>query len=171
MGAKVKLNLPSSLWTAKDSARLAADTLAAIKLRTSKGIDANGAPFIDYSTRPLYVSYRGARLKPKGGRVSRTGLSVYYKGGYKQYKVESRRMGRGSSALVDLVLSGTLMNNLVILHADAQRFIIGLTQHVRHYGYEVNNDREFLGLSQRDVNVLVSAVQLAITRKIQGGRS
>jgi hypothetical protein len=106
MGAKVKLNLPSSLWTAKDSARLAADTLAAIKLRTSKGIDANGAPFIDYSTRPLYVSYRGARLKPKGGRVSRTGLSVYYKDGYKQYKIESRRMGRGSSALVDLVLSG-----------------------------------------------------------------
>jgi len=173
MGAKVKLNLnlPSSLWTAKDSARLAADTLAAIKLRTSKGIDANGTPFIDYSTQPLYVSYRGARLKPKGGRVSRTGLSVYYKGGYEQYKIESRRMGRGSSALVDLVLSGTLMNNLVILHADAQRFIIGLTQHVRHYGYEVNDDREFLGLSQRDVNMIVSAVQFNLARKIKGGRS
>jgi len=171
MGAKVKLNLPSSLWTAKDSARLGADTLAAIKLRTSKGIDANGKPFNGYSKRPLYVSYRGARLKPKGGRVSRTGQSVYYKGGYDQYKRESRQHDEDSSALVDLVLSGTLMNNLVLLRADAQRFVIGLTQHVRYYGYDVNNDREYLGLSPKDVEILVKAVQINLARKITGRRS
>jgi hypothetical protein len=76
MGARVNLNLPSSLWTAQDSARLALNTLAAIKLRTSKGIDANGQPFDGYSKRPIYVAYRGARLKPKGGRVSRTMTNI-----------------------------------------------------------------------------------------------
>jgi len=171
MPAKVRLNLPSSLWTAKDSARLALNTLATIKLRTSRGIDANGKPFVGYSTRPLYVAYRGARLKPKGGRVSRTGRSVYYEGGYREYKSESRQHGVGSSALVDLTLSGALMNNLMVLQATDSFFIIGLTQEVRRYGYKVNAEREFLGLSPRGVDVLVSTVQAEIAKKIKRGRS
>ena len=170
MGARVNLNLPSSLWSARDSARLALNTLAAIKLRTSKGIDANGQPFDGYSKKPIYVPYRGARLKPKGGRVSRTGQSVYYEGGYDQYKRESRRHGAGSSALVDLTLSGILMNNLMVLEATESRFIIGLTQHVRSYGYKVNAQREYIGLSPKDVNVLVSAVQAELVKKIKRGR-
>lgn len=171
MPAKVKLNLPTSLWTAKDSARLAQNTLAAIKLRTSRGIDADGAKFDPYSRKPLYVPYRGARLKPKGGRVSRTGQSVYYAGGYDQYKRESRRHGAGSSALVDLTLSGALMNNLRVLQATDSFFIIGLTQEVWSYGYKVNAQRPYLGLSPRDVDVLVLAVQAEITKKIKRGRS
>ena len=78
MPATIKLNLPSSLWTARDTARLGMNTLAAIKLRTSKGFDANGKRFKGYSTKPLYVAFKGARLKPKGGRLSRTGKSIYY---------------------------------------------------------------------------------------------
>ena len=170
MGARVNLNLPTSLWSARDSARLALNTLAAIKLRTSKGIDANGQPFDGYSKKPIYVAYRGARLKPKGGRVSRTGQSVYYEGGYDQYKRESRRHGAGSSALVDLTLSGILMNNLMVLEATESRFIIGLTQHVRSYGYKVNAQREYIGLSPKDVDVLVSAVQAELVKKIKRGR-
>ena len=61
MTAKVRLNLPTSLWTAKDSARLALNTLAAIKLRTTRGVDANGRPFAPYSSNPIYVPYKGAR--------------------------------------------------------------------------------------------------------------
>ena len=170
MAARINLNLPSSLWTAKDSARLAQNTLAAIKLRTSQGIDADGRKFAPYSTRPIYIPLRGARLKPKGGRKSRTGRTVFYAGGYDQYKRESRRHGGGSSALVDLTLSGALMQNLVVLDATASRFIIGLAAHVRHYGYDVNAEREFLGLSPRDVNVLVSAVQAELTKMIKGTR-
>jgi hypothetical protein len=171
MAARINLNLPSSLWTAKDSARLAQNTLAAIKLRTSQGIDADGRKFSSYapySTRPIYIPLRGARLKPKGGRKSRTGRTVFYAGGYDQYKRESRKHGTGSSALVDLTLSGALMQNLVVLDATASRFVIGLAAHVRHYGYDVNAEREFLGLSPQDVNVLVSAVQAELTKKIRG---
>lgn len=170
MAAKIRLNLPSSLWTARDSARLGLNTVAAIKLRTSKGLDANDKRFKRYSIKPLYVAFKGARLKPKGGRLSRTGRSIYYKRGYAQYKAESRRVGRGSSALVDLVASGALMNNLVLKEATKHRFIIGLTANVAHYGYAVNADREYLGLSPRDVNVLVSAVQAELTKKIRGSR-
>ena len=72
MGAKVQLNLPNSLWTAKDTARLASNTLAMIKLRTSEGLDADRKPFKDYSIKPIYVAFRGARLKPKGGRPTNT---------------------------------------------------------------------------------------------------
>lgn len=167
MPATVRLNLPNSLWTAKDSARLAANTVAAIKLRTGKGLDADGKPFKAYSTRPIYVAFRGARLKPKGGRLSRTGRSIFYAGGYQQYKQDSRRRGAGSSALVDLVASGIMLNNLVVLHADDKRFILGMTPHVRHYAYAVNAEREFLGLSAQDVNMLVSTVEHELMQKLK----
>ena len=53
-----------------------------------EGLDADRKPFKDYSTKPIYVAFRGARLKPKGGRPSRTGRSIFYAGGYQQYKQE-----------------------------------------------------------------------------------
>ena len=170
MGVKVDidLNLPAPLWTARDTMRLASNTLASIKLRTSKGIDANGRPFKsynDYSTNPIYISKRGARLAPKGGRPSRSGLSVFYERGYKQYKQESRRRSGSSNAEVDLVLSGNMMNNLVVKEATASGFKIGLTKHAQ-YGYAVNEDREFLGLSEDDVRILVTAAQAEIARKL-----
>ena len=167
MPNKVDIKIPRTLWTARDSLRLAQNTLAAIKLRTSRGIDANGVAFDDYSKKPMYVAKRGARLAPKGGRPSRTGRSVYYQGGYQQYKEESR--GRGSSsdsAEVDLVLSGQLMNNLVVTEATADSFTIGLTKHVQSYGYYVNERREFLGLTDDDVEILTRAVEIEVRKKL-----
>lgn len=164
MPNRVNFKIPKSLWTARDSARLASDTLASIKLRTSKGIDANGVEFdryADYSTNPLYVAKRGARLSPKGGRPSRTGRSIYYAGGYKQYKRQSRGLDK-----VDLVLSGNMMNNLVVKEATADGFVIGLTQHAQ-YGYAVNRKREFLGLSPKDVQVLTQAVEINLRKNLR----
>ena len=169
MAAKVTLNLPRSLWTAKDSLGLASNTLAQIKIRTGKGVDANGQPFKDYSQKPIYVAQKGARLSPKGGRPSRTGQSVYYAGGYEQYKEDSRgrgRKGNNDSAQVDLVLSGQLMNNLVIKEATATGFTIGLTKHVQSYGYHVNEKREFLGLTEKDIDILSEAVSIGVRKKL-----
>ena len=172
MAIKVNLNLPTDVWNASDSAGLASNTLASIKFRTSKGIDANGKPFDKYSTNPLYVKKKGARLKPKGGRLARGGRSVFYSGGYRQYKEESRKRtrGRGTSAEVDLVLSGQLMNNFIVLEASANGFRLGLTKHVRHYGYDVNNDREYIGLTKNEVDILVEAVAIDIGNKIRSRR-
>ena len=165
MAVKVKLNLPKSLWTAQDSLTVASDTLAMIKLRTSQGLDADRRPFRGYSTRPIYVSKRGARLAPKGGEPTEDGKAVFYEGGYKQYKHESRRRGVGDSAEVDLVLSGNMMNNLVVKSATDKGFVIGLTQHAQ-YGYFVNADREFLGLSDQDVDILVNTIDIELRRKL-----
>ena len=57
MASKVTLKIPRVIWSARDTMRLASDTLASIKLRTSRGIDANGTGFDDYSTNPIYISY------------------------------------------------------------------------------------------------------------------
>lgn len=165
MAVKVNLNLPKSLWTAQDSLTVASDTLAMIKLRTSQGLDADRRPFRGYSTMPLYVAKRGARLTPKGGEPTEDGKAVFYEGGYKQYKHESRRRGAGDSAEVDLVLSGNMMNNLVVKSATAKGFVIGLTQHAQ-YGYFVNADREFLGLSDQDVDILVNTIDIELRRKL-----
>lgn len=167
MAARVRLNLPRSLWTAQDTLRLASNTLASIKLRTSQGLNANGRPFSDYSSNPIYIAKKGARLSPKGGRPTKSGKSVYYEGGYKEYKHSSRRRGSGTdSAEVDLVLSGNLMNNLVVKEATVSRFVIGLTTHAQ-YGYFVNAKREFLGLSPRDVEMMVKAAENDIRKKLQ----
>ena len=167
MQARIDLNLPTSLWTQRDSLVLASNTLASIKMRTSKGLDATGKQFKGYSTKPLYVLKRGARLKPKGGRLSRTGRSVFYQNGYKQYKHESRRRGQaGQSAEVDLVLSGNMMNNFVVKQATVNGFKLGLTNQA-NYGYSVNMDREFIGLTDQEVDILVRAVEFDLRRKLQ----
>ena len=171
---KVKLRLPKEIWTKKDTMGLAMNTLASIKLRTSKGLDADEQPFDDYSEKPIYISKKsgtGARLKPKGGVTKRGRKTVFYPDGYRQYKQESRKRGKQNpyeddSAEVDLVLSGALMNNLVVLSASQTRFTIGLTSHVQHYGYYVNETREFLGLSEKDVAILTIAIQDEIERKL-----
>ena len=164
MATLVNLNLPRSLWTQRDSMRLAMNTLALVKMRTSKGLDAHNMPFKGYSEKPIFVAYKGARLKPKGGRKTKKG--VFYKGGYKQYKHESRKRGSSSdSAEVDLVLSGNMMNSLVVHKATPTYFIIGLNAHGM-YGYIVNQTREFLGLSLTDVDILIRSVEIEIRKKL-----
>jgi hypothetical protein len=58
------------------------------------------------------------------------------------------------------------MNNLVVLNAEQTRFTIGLTSHVQYYGYYVNEKREFIGLSDKDVDILFKTVRSEIASKI-----
>ena len=146
---------------------LGQNTLAQIKIRTGKGIDANGQPFAEYSTNPIYIQKKGAKLKPKGGKPTKSGDSVFYQDGYAQYKHESRRRGQGGeSAEVDLVLSGNMLNNFIVKEATDTGFKIGLTNQAQ-YGYDVNQDREFIGLTNSEVAVIVKAVELDLKRKLQ----
>tara|TARA_Y100000310_G_C20481474_1_gene714884 strand:- start:16 stop:510 length:495 start_codon:yes stop_codon:yes gene_type:complete len=164
MGATFKTDIPKSLWTAQDSQMIGLNTVASIKLRTSKGISSEGIGFKKYSTKPIYISKRGARLAPKGGRPSRTGRSIFYQGGYAEYKAKSKKV---KEAPVDLILSGILMNNLVLQYADRHRFIIGLTKHVQYYGYHVNAVRPFIGLTPDDVRIITEAVQYDIRERLK----
>jgi len=65
------------------------------------------------------------------------------------------------------VLSGQLMNNLVVTEATPTGFKIGLTKHVQSYGYHVNQKREYLGLSEDDIDVLVEAVSNDVSEKLK----
>jgi len=169
MASKVKLNLPSSLWTQKDSKVLGLNTLATIKLRTSKGMGYKGK-FKKYSTNPLYIGFdsdTARRLPPLGGR--KLGHGRFYQGGYAEYKERSRKRkkGAGNSAAVDLVLSGQLMNNFILKSARPDGFTLGLTKHVAHYGYDVNKSRPFMGLTKKDIDILVKAVTFDLKAKLE----
>lgn len=158
------------LWSKRDSAQTALDTIALIKRRIYQGIDDNGVKFDGYSQKAMYVAKKGARLSPKGGRPSRTGKSVYYKGGYQQYKHESRRRVQGGSnqtAEVDLTLSGALVNNIVPTSVKRESFSIGLSPAVRHYGYYVDAKRGFIGLTDREVVILSNAIAARIRKKLR----
>jgi hypothetical protein len=60
------------------------------------------------------------------------------------------------------------MNNLVVLEASLTRFRIGLTKHVRHYGYHVHQERPYIGLTDDEINILVDAVAYDISQKLRG---
>ena len=58
-----------------------------------------------------------------------------------------------------------MMNNLVIKEATENMFIIGLTSKAQ-YGYYVNEERRFLGLSKKDIETLVEAVEIEVRKKL-----
>ena len=93
MPNQVRFRLPKDLWTERDTKRLALNTLASIKRRTMQGTDADGKPFKEYSEKPIYIDFQGARLKPKGyTRKSEDGKSAYYEGGYRVYQIQARSL-------------------------------------------------------------------------------
>ncbi len=166
---RIKLEIPE-LWSARDSLVMSSDTIALVRIRTYQGKDTADKSFKKYSRSPLYISKRGARLQPKGGRVARGGRSVYYAEGYWQYKHQSRRRqggGASQTAEVDLTLSGALLNNIVTTSATKHGYTVGLSNAVRHYGYTVNDDRPFIGLSPKDRRTLTDAVAARIRTKLR----
>jgi hypothetical protein len=63
-----------------------------IEERSSAGLDAEGNAFAPYSRSPIYVSMkgenRGGSLRPSGGRMTKSGKSMFFEGGYAQYKAK-----------------------------------------------------------------------------------
>ena len=166
---KVKILVPE-LWTKQDSLRTGLDTLALIKARTMRGVSSTGARFKEYSSRPIYIS-KNAFPTPKGGRLSRTGDTVYYANGYREYKKRSRRFGSGgarATAEVDLTLTGNLMNGLQVIKHSKKSFTIGLIEPVRHYGYEVHDARPFIGLTYKESQMITEVIQRTMGRRIKG---
>jgi hypothetical protein len=59
-----------------------------------------------------------------------------------------------------------MMNNLVVLEASQNGFKVGLTSEAQ-YGYYVNEDREFIGLTDKDVDILVKAFEIDLRSKLK----
>ena len=64
------------------------------------------------------------------------------------------------------MLSGNMLNNFVVLEATNNGFKIGLTKHAQ-YGYDVNKEREFIGLTSGEVDLMVKAVEIDLRRKLK----
>jgi len=58
-----------------------------------------------------------------------------------------------------------MMNSLEVKGATPTGFVIGLNQNAQ-YGYIVNETREFLGLSPKDIEILIKAVEIEVRKKI-----
>lgn len=86
----------------QESLRVAArDVLREMAIRVFEdGLNAKGDDIGEYSTKPIYIS-KVATPKIAGGR--QTAKSIFYKGGYKEFKVAIDR-----GAKVNLRLFGTL---------------------------------------------------------------
>lgn len=85
---------------------------ALITTRTLLGVSASGDRFAPYSTTPMYVSVANrppGYPRPSGGQPSRTGRSVYFEGGYQQYKA-----GIGRGAIRNLSVSGEMLGDIQV---------------------------------------------------------
>lgn len=143
--------------------------VAFIRKRTGEGESYTGEAFEPYSTRPIYItrgSGTGARLAPKGGRKSRTGRSVYYAGGYAQYKREST-----GASVVNLVLSGQLMRSIVVADASGRRVTVHIGSGAVKYGRAVNAKRPFMGIADGEVPSLERVAQAQVDRTIRAAQA
>src|SRR5690242_12687860 len=62
---------------------------ALIEMRTLAGDDIEGNPFVAYSTKPMYAPTEKRPVgypMPAGGVLTKSGKSMYFGGGYRQYK-------------------------------------------------------------------------------------
>jgi len=161
---KINLDLPSFELTAQDMTQLGNEQIALIKVRIyDKHLTSYGDKFKPYSTRPFTVakeSYLWKRLRPKGGIKTKNG-GMYFKGGYAEYKAKST----GNGGKVDLTLSGNLMQSLNVVSATNSTFAISPTGKAASYAEKVDKDRPFIGLSNKEVDILKDM----ILSKILGG--
>lgn len=150
--------------------------------RTLNGISATGKAFKGYSTKRIWVPFSdrpgtGRRLTPKGGVVSRTGLSMRFDDGYAEYKRKSRRAGQipeggaasAPTAEVDLVLSGQLLRSIEVAQADDTSVVVQTGNGTLAYADKVNEERPFMGIAPDDIGplerVIARHIQAALRRK------
>lgn len=174
MKVDVKVNvIPldiGELMDARGMTTIGNSVVTLIRKRTqADGESYDGEAFAPYSTRPIYISRNrgaGARLAPKGGRPSRKGGSVYYAGGYAEYK----RLSTGSS-IVNLTLSGQLMRSIRVAKADSRSVVVQAGGGAVTYARGVDNQRPFMGVAESERQLLTRVVQAQVKRVIKAAQA
>ena len=176
---------PSFVWDATAVRDVGEALRTSLVQRTFfEGLNVDDAPMARYSTKPVVIynkSETARRLKPKGGtpwkgqRGPNKGRVVgrFYKGGYAQYKEESRKgLKPGKSIEVDLILSGQLSRSLRVTRTTTNQARIEVRGSATAYAAAVNAKREWLGVSPRNVEdlnaVLAEIVGAAAQRSTAG---
>lgn len=160
---------PRAIWRDEDSLATGLDAAQIMRIRTERGIDATGKPFVAYSTHgPVYINPRrgiGLALTPKGGTWSSTGQTMKFKD-YGEYKLLSNtKAGRGFSAAYaasgtrpTLIASGRMMNSLRPRSHDRDHVTVGVGDETATYAAGVHERRPFVGLTPENVELLLSAM-------------
>jgi len=162
-------NRAAKIWTRRDMGELAQNVTAAVDIRAfSKGLDTDDVPHKPYSVKPIYISLKSdtaRRLKPKGGRLSRSGKSVFYAGGYAHYKAASTR----SVGRVTLELNGQMRREFRKLRWSKSAATIGLSGPAKVYGSFVNEARPWIGLSPSNRKFYRTKLQKMLRRNLSKG--
>jgi hypothetical protein len=175
---KVKLSMPLAqmkLVTPQMMRVVALDSIALIRERTVSGLDVNGQPFKPYSTKPIYI--QNTRFpRPRGGQPA--GKSVFYQGGYKEYKELSREPGKvgprrnkkakGPTAEVDLTLTGLMLNSIQVTKVLSTGYILEVIGKAGKYAGYVNVKREFMGLTIPEQRMIAESFDEQIAKKLRG---
>jgi hypothetical protein len=178
-------SMPTQITDREAMVQIAQDVVTIIRRRTNRGQSAKGEAFKPYSTRPISIGTTaspgtGRRLAPKGGKLSKSGRSMRFVGGYAEYKRLSRGSGAlpatgfaaaavGPSSEVDLLLSGQLRRSIEVAQADEDSAVVQTNTRTATYAGAVNALRPFMGLAPGDraqvEAVLTQAVLGAIARR------
>ena len=176
---------PSFVWDLKAMRDVAEVLRTSLVQRTFfEGLDVNDSGMKAYSTKPVVI-YRNSetarRLKPKGGtpwkgqRGPNKGRVVgrFYKGGYAQYKEESRKgLKPGKSIEVDLILSGQLSRSIGVQAISKTGVTIPPRGAAVAYAGATHLKRNWWGISPRNNSDLVAAlpeiIGACISRAVAG---
>jgi len=167
-------------WDARATRLLAQQVRAVVLARAfDRGHGLKDDPHKPYSSKPIHMPIdtfpkpRGGQRsskKPRGGAqtLSRASGSVYYEGGYREYKENTQ-----GSSRVNLTQSGAMRRSFRVKKTTKTQAWIGLTGAPTVYGLKVNQERPWLGLSPADKRLIKAATQLLIKQTIswtKGGR-
>ena len=169
---KGDLKKRGKFWGRSEMGMIGLALQTAIKKRAfMQGHGVNDSPHKAYSTNPIYISRSGKtakRLKPKGGR--KTKRSVFYAGGYREYKRASTTGSKGpGSGKPNLTLSGQLLRSIRLGRVTRTRAIVRMWGRPKVYGSYVDSKRPFFGISRNDSKV-IGALFRDILKAHAGGR-
>ena len=155
------MNLQAKLDTASIR-RFGSRCVEMILQRTAWGMDSNGKPFKEYSTRPFKmpagaVPKRAVKILRAGGnlRYFKNGKALWCViiGGYAAFK-KAIYTKTGYSGNVNLTLSGAMLNALEVIKAGNNTVRIGLTrtEEAQKAFWLKEKGFEFLGISKEELS-------------------
>lgn len=165
---KLRLQMPAS-GDPRMAVNLAGTGKALIQQRTSAGKGPGGKPFTPYSKKPIHMPVDNREpgyKKPAGGRPSKSGKTVYYAGGYAEYKgaggFGSAPQLSVSNQMLGAIQIGTLGPNHAYLFFSNRK--AAAKAHGHEFGTVVPQ-RSFFDLSDFQSDVVMKAEALTYLKE------
>ena len=125
---------------------------------------------------PAFIFRAAGRTGNTGRKTRGAIIGRHYEGGYKEYKLLSRRgltnKNGATGTEVDLTLSGRMLRSFRVIRHDARSVVVGLTGDAREYGQFTNIKRPWIGVSPANAREIDAALPAMIEgAERRGGRN